>query len=126
MTEFNYKNIHFWLLSFFGLLVILALTGQIKSAIYSDFIIKYCLFGIIICLISWNIEIKIISKVEDPYFRNYEITDILRDKYINQWISLVILGLTFVFHLLFSDWWLIFYGVFMLIYFITLVLRDLL
>ena len=48
MTEFNFKNIHFWLLSFFGVLVILALTSQIKSAIYSDFILKYCLFFVIL------------------------------------------------------------------------------
>ncbi len=45
MTQFNYNKIHFWLLSFFGLLVILALTGQIKSAIYLDFAIKYSIFG---------------------------------------------------------------------------------
>ncbi|MFZ3384770.1 MAG: hypothetical protein WA144_12670 [Candidatus Methanoperedens sp.] len=126
MAELNYKNIHFWLLSFFGILVILALTGQIKSTIDSDFIKKYCLFGIIICLISWNFEIKIINKTKDYLFQEYMISKILGELDKNRWILLGILGITFIFNQLAPDVWFLIYGLFFFIYFILMLWFELL
>ncbi len=126
MAELNYKTIHFWLLSFFGIVVILALTGQIKSTIDSDFIIKYCLFGIIICLISWNFEIRIKNKTNDPYFSDYMIPKILGEMDKNRWVLLGTLGITFIFNLLAPDVWFIIYGLSLFIYFIIMVWLELL
>lgn len=62
--QFNYKAVHFYLLSFFGLLLSLSLIGSINSSDKSDFIMKYSIFGIVICLVSWHVESKIISEAK--------------------------------------------------------------
>jgi hypothetical protein len=120
MTQFNYNKIHFWLLSFFGFLVILALTGQIKSAIYLDFAIKYSIFGIIICLFSWNFESKIINEI-NLTAREYQIEELIDDLMRKRWILVGILVTAFIFNVFFSDEWLIFYPVFVFIYLLSIV-----
>jgi hypothetical protein len=119
--EFNYNKIHFWLLSFFGLLIILALTGQIKSDIYLDFAIKYSIFGIIICLFSWNVESKIINKAEFTKL-GYHIDELIDDLMKKRWVLVGILVTTFIFNVLLPDLWWIFYPLFVFIYFFLLLL----
>jgi hypothetical protein len=119
MAEFNYNKIHFWLLSFFGLLEILALTGQIKLADYLDFVIKYSTFSIIVCLFSWNFESKINNKINFAH-SEYQIKELVDELMAKRWVLVGILVATFILNVLAPDMWWIIYPVFVFIYLLLL------
>ena len=116
-NQFNFKAVHLFLLSLFVFLLVLSVTGSIDSSIISDFIIKYSIFGIIVCLVSWHVESKIDSEAMaitgeifyEPDWHNYRIYEKLSEKNQNRQLLILILILVFIISLLTqSIWWVIY------------------
>ena len=114
--QFNYKSVPVWLLSFFGSLFGLSITGLVNPSLY-DFIMKYSSFGIVICLVSWHIESKIERKAKaitgefgyEPEWDEYRFHDKLSNKDVNCRALILTLGITLLFSLILpSYWWLIY------------------
>lgn len=118
--QFNYKDVHFYLLSLFGLLVILSLTGSINSSNISDFIIRYSIFGIVICLVSWHVESKIFSEAEAitgeilyrPDWDDFRIYEKLSERNSNRQALILTLIPAFILSLVLPSLWWVVYPIF--------------
>ncbi len=93
--ELNYKTVYSFLLSLFGIIMLLYLTGHINSSLAGN----YSIIGIIACVIAWIIDEQIIHKageirnsgiyvpsVDDPH-----IHEILGKRITLLWILLGVL-----------------------------------
>ena len=104
--------------------MILSITGSIDSSIISDFIIKYSIFGIVFCLVSWHVESKIDSEAKaitgeisyDPDWDNHKIHKKLSEKNDNRQLLILMLVLVFIFSLLLQDILWVFYPIMGLFY----------
>lgn len=70
-VEFNYKTVHFYLLSLFSILFILSLTNAINSSIV-NIVRNYSLFGIICCTLSWIVIEYIYDEINrtESYYKH--------------------------------------------------------
>jgi hypothetical protein len=131
--QFNYKEVHFYLLSFFGLLIFLSLIGSINSSDKSDFIMKYSIFGIVICLVSWHIESKIISEanaitgeiIYSPDLDDFRIHNKLNERNKNREVLLITLIPALFVSILLPSMWLLIYLIFGCIYWYLLTTHKL-
>ncbi|CAG0998735.1 hypothetical protein METP1_02739 [Methanosarcinales archaeon] len=65
--EFNYKTVHFYLLSLFSIILILSLTNAINSN-FINIVRNYSIFGIISCIFVWALDEQFATKL---YVRHY-------------------------------------------------------
>ena len=99
--QFNYKNVYLFLLSLFGIILILSLLGQINS----NFAGYYSIIGIIVCVVVWISDEKIIheagtirnSGVYHPNIHDSKIHKILGKRITLMWSLLGVLGILFIF-----------------------------
>ncbi len=92
--EFNYKRVHFYLLSIFSILLILSLTNAINNCNQTIVIRNYSIFGIIFCLLAWNFDENIRNKI--TLARSYEIEELLNDRVKIQWGLVLVLFVVFL------------------------------
>lgn len=117
MRQLNYKNVHIWLLSFFALLVVIFLTNLIYQTNISDIVIKYSIFGIVLCLISWNVDSMILHEVDKvPEYWYNKIHKILDKRNKNNWLLIGILLFTLIFQFLLPSFWVMIYLIFGFLY----------
>ena len=103
--EFNYKTVYFFLLSLFGVIILLFLLHYINNS----FALKYSLFGLILSLIIWLVDEQIIHKAEKitnsgfyhPRIDNLKIHKMLGYRLVAMWIYLGILIFIFLLSLIF-------------------------
>jgi hypothetical protein len=90
--EFNYKRVHFYLLSIFSILLILSLTNAINNCNQTTGIRNYSIFGIIFCLLAWALDEHIRNKITctQPYYTNI-IKGLLNDRVYIQWGLILVL-----------------------------------
>jgi len=104
--KFNYKTLYFFLLSFFGIIIILGLSGTINNK--SAF--NYSIFGLISSLIIWLIdefinhesEERIYSGTYDSAADDTEIHKILKKRLWWFTAYLILLIVVFLFLILFE------------------------
>jgi hypothetical protein len=98
-VEFNYKTVHFYLLSLFGIILILSLTNAVNSSIV-NVVRNYSIFGIIFCTLSWIVIEYIYDRVNriDPIYDN-QIQEWLGYIVIVHWVLFLILFFGFIFYI---------------------------
>lgn len=97
--KFNYERVYFFLLSLFGIILVLSLMGQINSNLARE----YSIFGIAVCIAAWIIDGQIMHKAEEP--RSYGLPDLndldvhkmLGHRIILMWILFGVLLLSLLF-----------------------------
>ena len=117
-NPFNFKAVHLFLLSLFVFLLVLSVTGSIDSSIISDIVIRYSIFGIVVCLVSWIVDSMILNEADKvPQYWHNKIHKILDKRNKNNWFLIGILLFTLIFQFLLpSAWWMI-YLIFGFLYF---------
>lgn len=100
--EFNYRTVHFYLLSLFGILLILSLTNVINSN-FTNTVRNYSIFGIIFCTLAWIAIEQIYDKVKHIHPKyNYQIQKWLSYRVMIHWALFAILFLGFIFYVVIS------------------------
>lgn len=102
--KFNYKTVYFFLLSLFGIIILLSLLHYIDNT----FALKYSIFGLILSIIIWLVDEQIIHKAKEitnsglyhPNIDDPEIHKILGYRLIAMWIYVGILIFIFLISLI--------------------------